>query len=114
MLQVKAFSPKEAEENKPKILNTIIPSFVIKAVNNLVSINYSNHIKLYQEDIIKEIQKEYDLFTNFKDHLNRSEIYENKWLDFEPLFREQGWIVTYDKPGYNETYKPYYIFKTNT
>ena len=29
----------------------------------------------------------------------------------EPLYREKGWNVEYDKPGYNEFYKARFIFK---
>lgn len=33
------------------------------------------------------------------------------WLDPEGLFRAAGWRVTFDKPGYNESYDAYFIFE---
>lgn len=33
----------------------------------------------------------------------------NSWVDFEDLYRKQGWKVVYDKPAYCETYKAYFV-----
>ena len=39
----------------------------------------------------------------------------NSWVqgvwDFEPIYEKAGWKVSYDGPGYNESYDGYYIFK---
>ncbi len=32
------------------------------------------------------------------------------WLNVEELYRAQGWTVTYDKPGYNESYPATFTF----
>lgn len=32
------------------------------------------------------------------------------WLDIEPIFEKAGWNVTYDQPGYNETYDASFTF----
>lgn len=43
--------------------------------------------------------------------LTKDEIFDNHWLDIEDIYREQGWKVKYDKPGYNEeSFKPYFEF----
>lgn len=41
---------------------------------------------------------------------DRREIYDKKWLDIEDIYRAVGWTVAYDRPGYNETYDPYFVF----
>ena len=43
--------------------------------------------------------------------LSKDMIFENHWLDFEPIFRKAGWKVSYDKPGYGENYKALFIFE---
>lgn len=32
-------------------------------------------------------------------------------LDFESVYRESGWSVVYDSPGYNESYEANFTFK---
>lgn len=39
-----------------------------------------------------------------------AEIYEKCWLDVEPAYEAAGWRVTYDKPGYNESYDASWTF----
>jgi hypothetical protein len=56
-----------------------------------------------QEDIIQEILKA-------KPDLDRQAIFDNDYLDFEAAYEAKGWRVTYDKPGYNETYPASFLF----
>lgn len=37
-------------------------------------------------------------------------IYKKGWLNVEEAYREKGWDVTYDKSGYNETYRALFVF----
>ena len=37
--------------------------------------------------------------------------FENKWIDFEDVYREEGWIVKYTKPDYTENFDAYFTFK---
>ena len=84
-----------------------IPDFVIEAVNNLlVKECHSGRIILKQKDIEREILR-------INPGVCSDVLYTNHWMDFESLFRAVGWNVTYDKPGYNETYAPTYIFRNN-
>lgn len=39
------------------------------------------------------------------------DIYTKHMLDIEPLYREQGWEVIYDKPSYSESYLAYWSFE---
>jgi len=95
-------SPDETRQHK----NKRIPDFVIKAVNEMLikKMGTSNYITLKQDDIANEAKK----LGKLK---NTQVLYDNNWMDFEEIFREAGWEVTYDKPGYNEDYEPTFQFK---
>lgn len=99
--EVKPISPNEIIDN----LENIIPSVVIQAVNNLLTKEYKgNRAVILQDEIISEIIRLDNSFTS-------RQIFDNKMLDFEELYRKNGWSVEYDKPGYNENYKAKFIFK---
>lgn len=98
---VKIISPAEAE----KLKRERIPEFVLEAFNELLISNYNpNGTVITQEDVMVEIM------NRSPDDISRREIFDNGWLDVEPLFRENGWNVEYDKPGLGETYKAKFIF----
>lgn len=99
--EVKPISPSEILDN----LDKIIPPVVIQAVNNLLMKEYrGGSVTILQDAIIKEIK-------NLDGTITKDQIYDNKWLDFESLYRQNGWSVEYDKPAYNETYAAKFIFK---
>jgi hypothetical protein len=100
MKGVKAISPNEIMEN----LDEIIPDFVIESVNSLLKKKFrGSAITIKQDELIKEIKGR-------NPSVNREELFNNKWLDFESLFEESGWSVKYDKPGYRENYDAYFEF----
>ncbi len=99
--EVKPISPSEILGN----LDKIIPPVVIQAVNNLLMKQYRDgSVTILQDEIIQEI-------INLDGAITRDQIFDNKWLDFEALYRQNGWSVEYDKPGYNESYTARFIFK---
>lgn len=113
---VKAFTPREALDNK------VIPDFVIEAVNTLLSGKITNtpkgSIVLKQSDIIKEIffpwklsTENLDLDTEAGMSIMKEEISKHGWLNFESIYRDQGWTVKYDKPGFNESREASFIFE---
>lgn len=86
-------------------LPNIIPSFVFEAVNNLLKKKFrGGPVTIKQDAIMDEIAKLQSTYT-------RQEIYDNKWMDFESVYADYGWIVKYDKPGFRETYDAYFEFK---
>ena len=88
----------------PKDLTPTIPDVVIEAVNTLLSKHYKvRGTTIKQEDIIQEIIK-------IKPDLTRATIFDGGYLDFEAAYEAKGWSVTYDKPGYNETYPASFLF----
>lgn len=80
-----------------------IPDVVFEVFNQQIVDNFTgSRATVYQGTIVKALVEK---------GLDRSEIYRRHWLDVEDFYRKAGWIVTYDKPGYNEDYEAYFIFK---
>lgn len=102
----KPIKPEDVIKTGPKI-----PDFIIDSVNSLIRKKWDGHeAKIYQNEIldmvsIRERDPEYP-----SDLPTRKEVFDNHWLDFEDLYRKQGWNVYYDKPGYCETYEAYFVF----
>lgn len=44
-------------------------------------------------------------------NVNRSEAVDKGWLSLEDLFRDKGWKVEKDSPGYNESYSTKFTFR---
>lgn len=42
---------------------------------------------------------------------NPGAVARNGYLDIECIYRDAGWVVNYDKPGYNESYTPTFTFR---
>lgn len=40
-----------------------------------------------------------------KNFLRAWKAQDHGWLDLEDIYRDEGWTVEYDSPGYNETYE---------
>lgn len=110
----KPFSPtdlqKEAESFK-------IPDYVIQAVNELLLESCKGLEKIPSTITIKEldiIEKALSIANKNRDescYLNSNHLYENKFLNFEPTFKREGWLIERDAPAYYESYSTFYIFK---
>ena len=97
---VAPITPQEILDDLPNI----IPSFVFEAVNKLLKQKFrGSSVTIKQDEILQEIEKLQKTYT-------RQEIYGNKWMDFEKVYRDNGWSVEYDKPGYNENYDAFILF----
>jgi hypothetical protein len=98
---VKPISPEEIIDK----LEDIIHPAIIQAVNKLLKSKFrGGYVTIKQKDIVEEAMK-------IDSTLLRKDIFENHWMDFEKVYKKYGWIVTYDRPGYNESYEPSYEFK---
>jgi hypothetical protein len=100
--EIKPITPNEIVEN----LDKIIPKAIIEAVNQLLTEKYrgNGEVTIKQKDIIERA-------CSLDDTLTSDIVFKNKYLDFEDLYRKNGWKVSYDKPAYNETYEPYFKFE---
>ena len=100
MEKVKPISPDELVAQKKKEF----PSIVIKVVNRLLKEKWDGkEARIMQDDIIKYIVQ--------NSHYTKNEIFDKHLLDFEDVYRDQGWSVMYDGPAYCESYDPYFLFK---
>jgi len=43
--------------------------------------------------------------------LSRQQIYKNGWLNIKTIYRQEGWIVEFEKPDYNGPGEPYFTFR---
>lgn len=95
-----AISPHEIAAAKQAIL----PEGVIKCWNDMIAKNYSGHeAYIVQKDIIDALVSTLGV--------SRQEVFDNHWLDVESIYQARGWKVTYDKPGFSETYEANFTFR---
>jgi hypothetical protein len=93
-------SPKEVASRK----EASIPDEVFEVFNDLISQNWDGHrATVSQDDAVRQIAK--------KMGVSRGEAFNKGWLDVEDSYRKKGWKVEYDKPGYNESYSAFFVFK---
>lgn len=95
---MKAITPREAKASS----GICIPDVVIEVFNKLIETKLDRWTAIIgQEEIIEVLVQR---------GLKRNEIFEKHLLDVEPLYRNAGWVVEYDKPGYNEGYEATFTF----
>lgn len=105
---MKPFTPDEALTCKIDA----IPGFVIQAVNELLAQRFDGgSCIIKQEEVIERAQGIAQASDAPEDWSNRRSFYDKHWLDFEGVYCQFGWKVTYDKPGYCENYDPYFKFE---
>lgn len=92
-------TPAEAASTK----QAAIPPKVFDVFNELILEGLdSGESTVYQKEVVKRLVKK---------GLSSTEIFDNGWLNVEPIYRKAGWIVEYDKPAYNEDYEPTFKFR---
>lgn len=99
------FSPSEAVELARQVQ---IPTQIIEAFEELIVENLRHGTATIRQDAV--VQRILDKMKSVLP-TTKADVYDNHWLDIEDTFRATGWIVEYDKPGYNENYEPTYTFK---
>ena len=63
---------------------------------------YNGEARILQKEIVERIMA--------KNNITSETLFKNHYLDFEYLYIDAGWGVEFNNPGYNETYKAYFIF----
>lgn len=95
-----AIKPSEVGEAK----EASIPDAVLEAFNEAIIESFADGCAIVrQRDVETRIARK----TGYR----HATIIENGWLNVEEIYRRAGWIVDYDKPGYNENYEAYFTFK---
>lgn len=83
-----------------------IPKEVLEIFNDLIVENYSDgHAVVRQDDVVSRL---------IELGMVKGDIFKKGWLNIEELYESQGWIVKYDKPGYNETGYATFTFDKRT
>lgn len=99
MSNVKPITPKEVSSKR----EASIPDAVLEVFNDLIVKHWSgSSATIKQDEAAKIIAK--------KLKCSEEKLYENHWMDVEPIYKKAGWSVKYDKPGYNESYDAYFVF----
>ena len=92
--------PKEVQAQK----DAELPEEVFEVFNALIKKNWGDSMaRIYQEEAVLGVASSMGIM--------RREVFEKGLLDIESAYRNAGWKVEYDKPGYNETYEPFWIFR---
>lgn len=101
---IEAMTPAQAADLKM----SRIPEKVFEAFNEVIADHLSEgHATVKQEEVVERILAK---FSGEVEKITRHNIFENGWLDVEAFYRKKGWKVSYDKPGYNESYGAYWDF----
>lgn len=104
---MKPISPQEANDYFQKN----IPSFVIDAVNSLISSKFtpskSSFILLHSE-VKNKILSQMDLYNT---QYNAQMIWDDGFMDIEDSYRKYGWDVSYVKKSIGDTFESHYQFK---
>lgn len=81
-----------------------IPEQVFEAFNGLIARHWDGYEAGFtQDEAVKRITE--------LSALSENQIYEQHYLDVEEAYREAGWDVKYDKPGFNESGPATFVFK---
>ena len=81
------------------------PDFVFEAVNFLIEEKWNGSLSSFNQNEV--IDKIINLAPKA---IERAEIFNKGWLNFEPAYEKKGWNVKFDKAGYNESYVSYWVF----
>lgn len=96
---IKPITPEEA-------FLKVVPDEVLIVVNELLAQRWNGRsCMITQEEVIIAVLK-----LMVDQGITREEIFNRGWLDIEPHYRAAGWIVRYDKPGFNDSYKAFWAF----
>jgi hypothetical protein len=99
---------------KPEELTTLkrhqLPDEVIDACNELIALKWTGSCSTFTQDkfIDTILQKRKE---NGRSEITRTEIFDRHYLDIEDIYKEEGWLVEYDKPAYNESYPASFTFR---
>lgn len=106
MTEVIPITPNEAKGRR----KTAVPAQVLEAFNELIVEGLCNGSStVSQKDAVARIQSKIN--ATLGNEYTYQEICDRGWLNVEDIYRGSGWKVTYDKPGYNETYDATFEFK---
>jgi hypothetical protein len=96
---VHPISPDEVVKYRAKTF----PKEVIEVINTMISEAWNGYMaELEQDEVLTRICQ--------KLKISSDEALRRHLLDFEEVYRDAGWNVEYDRPGYDESYEANYKF----
>lgn len=96
----KPISPSEVVDHKKRVF----PPEVIEVFNDLIAKNYTGRqAVVFYDEAARAIAS--------KLGIKRTDVFDHQYLDVEDLYRSEGWKVTTDSPGYNESYRGSFTFR---
>ena len=79
------------------------PSAVFDAFNAEIAAKFSGgSARVLQKDVVARLEAA---------GMDRREVFDKGYLNVEEAYRAEGWKVEYDKPGFNEFYDAFFIFR---
>ena len=80
-----------------------IPAAVFDAFNTEIAKHFSSGSAIVKQETV--------LMRLVEGGMQRREIFDAGWLNIEEAYKDVGWKVTYDKPGFNETGESFFKFE---
>ncbi len=96
---MKPITPSEVQASS---INQI-PDQIIEVFNELINEKFGNNRAYVHQSLVDS--------RLTKLGFNMREVYDKGWLNVEKLYRDSGWLVTYNKPDWNETGDPCWTFE---
>ena len=103
--EILPIKPSEVVERKL----AAIPNEMIQAVNDCIVKHWHGHEATFKQDEL--IERYFEIIGEPNVESNREKLFDNRHLDFEPIFEKEGWDVKYDKSAFNESYLSTFRFK---
>ncbi len=97
---IQPIRPEDIVDNKIELF----PDAIFATFNTLITQKFSAGVSTVMQDDVVSMLKEVGLDID--------EVYKKGWLNVEEVYRASGWEVNYVRPGYNETGKSYFVFKS--
>lgn len=81
-----------------------IPDGIFEAFNELIAENFNgSESKFKLKDVV-------NLAVSKMPDVPKDTMFEKHYFDVEEIYRKAGWMVEFDKAGYNETYDDFFVF----
>lgn len=97
--KVRPIKPDEVAKEKERNF----PNVVVESFNELIAQKFNGRSATVSQGDVEALM--------VQKGLDRQEIYAKGWMNVEEVYRSAGWIVTYDRPAYNESYPATFTFK---
>ena len=104
---MKPITPAQVGRAKGKVF----PPEVFQAFNELIAAKFvGQQAKFTQDEVVERIVELMGEKLGPDPQKRRAVLFDKGWLNVEAYYEKSGWVVSYDRPGYNETYAANWIF----